>query len=57
MDAAAMSAGKQEVRDAIRFARWINGHLQGTMSLEGRGLDRKTLRVIKRRTIRKMLGK
>jgi hypothetical protein len=46
-----------EVRRAVRDARRVTNMLQGTMSLEGQGLDGKTLRELKRTTILELLGR
>lgn len=46
---------KQSMRDVIRRARKITGMLQGTMGLEGQGLDKQTLRRMKRETIGDLL--
>ncbi len=40
----------EERRQALRKARKITAMLQGTMGLEGQGLDRKTLREMIKRT-------
>jgi hypothetical protein len=48
---------RQNVRLAIRKARMITGMVQGTMSLEGQGLDKKTLRKLNRRTLLDILGR
>lgn len=46
----------ERVRQAISTAKEINGMLQGTMGLEGQGLDGKTLRNLKRDTLADLLG-
>lgn len=54
--------GVTEVRKAIKTARRLMGMLQGTMGLEGQGLDlgtdwgRKAYRDCKKRMIRQILG-
>jgi hypothetical protein len=46
---------RQTVRQAIRKARRITSMLQGTMGLEGQGLDKQTLRRMKRLTVADLL--
>jgi hypothetical protein len=46
---------RQTVRHAIRKARRITRMLQGTMGLEGQGLDKQTLRRMKRETVSDLL--
>jgi hypothetical protein len=46
---------RQVLRRAIRKARRLTGMLQGTMGLEGQGLDKQTLRRMKRLTIQDLL--
>lgn len=46
---------RQAVRHAIRRARRITRMLQGTMGLEGQGLDKQTLRRMKRLTVGDLL--
>lgn len=43
------------VRKAIQEAKGLVGLLQGTMSLEGQGLDRVAMRQVKKRMIRRLL--
>ncbi len=43
-------------KQALRRAKRITRMLQGTMGLEGQGLDRKTLRELTKRTARELLG-
>lgn len=45
------------LRKAIRRAKVVVSMLQGTMGLEGQGLDRKTLREMRRQTIRDLLAR
>lgn len=46
----------QDLRKVVRKARQIMAMLQGTMGLEGQGLDRKILRDMKKRTISDLLA-
>lgn len=46
---------REAMRRVIRSARRITGMLQGTMGLEGQGLDKQTLRKMKRLTIEDLL--
>ncbi len=46
---------REIVRQAIRKARRITSMLQGTMGLEGQGLDKQTLRLLKRLTVEDLL--
>jgi len=46
----------QNYRRALEQARKITGMLQGTMGLEGQGLDKKTLKIMTKRTARELLG-
>jgi hypothetical protein len=52
-----MTATKDEIVFAIRKARQLVAMLQGTMGLEGQGLDRKTLRELRRDAILEWLGR
>jgi hypothetical protein len=45
-----------ELRKVAEEAANLLGILQGTMSLEGQGLDRIELRRLKRRMVRRLLG-
>ena len=45
-----------EVRKAIRTGQKISVMVQGTMGLEGQGLDRKSLHTLKNKTIRRLLA-
>ena len=45
----------EERKRAVRKARRITRMLQGTMGLEGQGLDRKTLREMTKKTARELL--
>ena len=47
----------EESKRAIRKAKKLMGMLQGTMGLEGQGLDRKTLREMTKRTARELLAR
>jgi hypothetical protein len=44
-----------EVRKAIAEANRLAGYLQGTMSLEGQGLDREKLRTIQEKMVLRLL--
>jgi hypothetical protein len=44
------------IRKAILDARRLAAMLQGTMGLEGQGLDRKSLRAVKKQMTRRLLG-
>lgn len=46
---------RQTVREAILKARKITAMLQGTMGLEGQGLDPKYLREMRHATVRDLL--
>ena len=48
---------RQNLLQAIRKAREINRMLQGTMGLEGQGLDARLLRELKRETTLELLGR
>ncbi len=50
------TAEMERVRRAISTAKEINSMLQGTMGLEGQGLDGKTLRDLKRDTVADLLA-
>lgn len=49
------SVSRPELRQAIRKAKKLVAMLQGTMGLEGQGLDRKTLREFRREAIAHLL--
>ena len=48
-------ARRLTLRQAILQARKITAMLQGTMGLEGQGLDRKFLREMRQATVRELL--
>lgn len=43
------------LRKIIKEARYLTGIVQGTMGLEGQGLDGRALRQIKKRIIQRLL--
>jgi len=45
----------QKYRRALEQARKITGMLQGTMGLEGQGLDKRTLKMMTKRTAKELL--
>lgn len=45
-----------ELRKIAIEAKSLVGMVQGTMALEGQGLDKATLRRLKRRMVRRLLG-
>lgn len=45
----------ETLRKVIRRAKQLTSMLQGTMVLEGQGLDKKFLREMKRKTIKELL--
>lgn len=49
------SVSRIELRQAIKKARKLVAMLQGTMGLEGQGLDAKTLREFRREAIAHLL--
>ncbi len=50
-------ATRDEIVLAVRKARQLVAMLQGTMGLEGQGLDRKTLRELRRDAILEWLAR
>jgi hypothetical protein len=51
-----MQSRKECLREIIEEANRIVKMLQGTVSLEGQGLDKQALRQIKKRVIRRILN-
>jgi hypothetical protein len=49
------AAGQNAVRKAVAEANRLAGVLQGTMSLEGQGLDGRKLHQIKRQMVHRLL--
>jgi hypothetical protein len=47
---------RQLIRVALQKARKVSARLQGTMGLEGQGLDRATLREMTKRSAREWLS-
>jgi hypothetical protein len=47
---------RQMIRVALKKARKVSAMLQGTMGLEGQGLDRATLREMTKRSAREYLN-
>jgi hypothetical protein len=47
----------KELRPIFKKARKITKMLQGTMGLEGQALDRKTLKIMTRITVKELLKK
>jgi len=51
----AVKMDRQKIHLAFQKARMITGMIQGTMGLEGQGLDRKSLRALTKMTVKELL--